>query len=164
MSRTYRYVERAEVEIAAPIGRVYAVSTDPTLVPRYAHEVASIDVLERPDERTAIVCSHLHLGPARVGFRYRYRYRPPTHYIGVQLGRGLVRGYFTFAFEARGDATVVSHAEGVVSKFPGLAALAGFVYFRALGGDGVHGELERLKALVESRLALADGNRAVTRA
>jgi uncharacterized protein YndB with AHSA1/START domain len=164
MSRTYRYVERAEVEIAAPIGRVYAVSTDPTLVPRYAHEVASIDVLERPDERTAIVCSHLHLGPARVGFRYRYRYRPPTHYIGVQLGRGLVRGYFTFAFEARGGATLVSHAEGVISKVPGLALMVGLVYFRALGGGGLRGELERLKALVESGVALADESHADTRA
>jgi hypothetical protein len=146
----HRYVDSAAIEIAAPIDRVYNVSTDPTLVPRYAHEVVKIDVLERPDERTAFVRSQLRLGPARVGFDYRYRYRPPTHYSGVQLGRWLVRGYFTFAFEPRGDVTVVSHTEGVVSAVPGLAALAGFVYFRALGGDGVRGELERLKELVES--------------
>ena len=146
----HRYAEQGRVEIQARIEQVYRIATDPDLVPRYAHEVAGIETLHWLDPRTRLVRSHVRVGPVRIRFVYRYRYRPPTHYSGVQQGGRLLRGYFTFAFEARGDCTLVTHAEGVLSPMPGLAAVAGLVYFRGLGGDGVRGELERLKELVES--------------
>ncbi len=144
-----RYQVREQIEVGAPAERVYSVATDPANVPVYAPEVARVEPLEKLDERTQLVRSHLRAGPFTFASLYRYRYRPPTHYGGAQEGGRLVRGYFSLTFEARGARTLVTHVEGVQSPLPLLARAAGFLYFRVLARGGAGRELERLKRLVE---------------
>ena len=144
--RPGRYQVRGEILIDAPMERVFDVASDPRLVPRYADEIARIDVLQRSSEQEAIVCSVLKLGPLRLRFRYRYRYRRPRMYAGLQ-DRGLLRGYFSFSFRPEGASTRVQHVEGLESNVPGLAKLAGFIYFRLLGRGDLAAELARLADL-----------------
>jgi hypothetical protein len=147
----WRYQVCESVEIEAPVERVYAIASDPETVPAYAPEVARIEVLKRLSGHMVLVRSHLRVARVTLAFPYRYHYRPPTHYSGVQDGRGLLRGYFTLSFRPRAGGTVVSHAEGVLSPVPLLAWVVGFVYFRILGRGGMKDELGRLKRLVEGR-------------
>ena len=149
----WRYQTREQLEIDAPIERVYGVASDAAAVPTYAAEIARIEVLGRPDEHTALARSHLKLAGFTLAYLYRYHYRPPTHYSGVQERGKLLRGYFSFTFSPRGRGTLVSHTEGIVSRIPCAAWVAGFVYFRVLSRGRIGEELERLKCLVESRPA-----------
>jgi carbon monoxide dehydrogenase subunit G len=149
--KSWRYQVREQVEVSAPVERVYAVAADPESVPRYAAEVARIEVVERIGPHAVRVRSHLRIGGLRLVFNYRYRYSPPRGYSGVQEGGALLRGYFTFSFRGEGArTTVVSHTEGILSPVPGLARLAGLVYFRLLGRGGMKRELAMLKQLAES--------------
>ena len=147
--RTRRYQVCERVEVGAPVERVYAVASDPETVPRYAPEVERIEVVERCGARAARVRSHLRIAGLRLVFPYRYRYSPPLGYSGVQEGGALLRGYFAFSFHGDGARTHVSHTEGILSPVPGLARLAGFVYFRLLGRGGMARELASLKRLAE---------------
>ena len=147
--KTRRYQVSERVLVGAPAERVYAVAADPETVPRYAAEVERIEVLERLGTRAARVRSHLRVAGVRLVFPYRYRYSPPRAYSGVQEGGALLRGYFTFSFRAEGARTLVSHTEGLLSSVPGLARLAGLVYFRLLGRGGMRRELAELKRLAE---------------
>jgi hypothetical protein len=140
-----------QIEIGAAIERVYTIAADPEILPSYAAEIAKIELVERLNERQALVRSHLRLGRLTFAYLYRYRYRPPTHYSGMQEGGGLLRGYFSFSLQARGSRTVISHSEGMLSPIPGLARLVGFIYFRVLHRGGLQEELGKLKNLVESR-------------
>jgi uncharacterized protein YndB with AHSA1/START domain len=155
--KVWRYKVREELRINAPVTRVYAIATDPSIVPSYAHEIHRIEVLERHSERSASVRSYLKIAGLSFPFSYKYRYRPPAHYTGVQQGSRTLRGSFSFTFrEASDGATIVSHTEGITSSIPFVAHLAGFIYFRLLAPGGLREELERLKRLVESGLLESD--------
>ena len=148
--RRYQVVERIEVE--APVEKVYEVASDPALVPVYAPEIVRIEQLENIGEGVELVRSHIKVGPFTFAHKYRYRYRPPTSYAGVQEGGGLYRGYFSLSFRASGEAkTVVTHVEGILSHVPGLARALGVLYFRVMARGGARDELEKLKHLVESK-------------
>ena len=143
------YQVRGRIEITAPVERVYAVAADPEIVPAYAEEVVRIELVEKHDDRSALVRTHLRMGGLTFAHLYRYHYRAPTNYSGAQEGGGLLRGYFSFTFQPEGERTIVSHTEGISSPVPYLAGLAGFIYFRLLSG-GVREELSKLKSLVEA--------------
>ena len=147
--RTRRYQVREELEVNASVERVYAVAADPACVPLYAPEIARIELIEKVSARTHLVRSHIRVGALTLASLYRYNYRPPTHYSGVQERGRLLRGYFSLTFQPRGGATLVAHTEGFISPVPFLARALGFVYFRLLARGGVRTELERLKQLVE---------------
>jgi len=147
----WRYQICERLEIDAPVEQVYHLASDPEVVPSYAPEVARIEVLRRLSGHTVLVRSHLKVARLTFGFLYRYHYRPPTHYSGVQEGVRLVRGYFNLSFSPRGDGTVVSHTEGILSPVPLLAWVVGFVYFHVLARGGMGEELCRLKKLAEGR-------------
>jgi uncharacterized protein YndB with AHSA1/START domain len=147
----WRYQTLERLEIDAPVERVYAVASDPEAVPSYAPEIARIDVLKKLGEGRILVRSHLKVAWMTFGFLYRYHYRAPTHYSGVQEKGALLRGYFTLTFVRRGDRTIVSHTEGLLSPVPLFAWVAGFIYFRVVARGGMGRELDRLKRLVESR-------------
>lgn len=147
----WRYQVCESLEIAAPVGHVYALASDPEIVPSYAPEVVRIEVVRRLSDHLILVRSYLKVARLTFGFLYRYHYRPPTHYSGVQEGRGLLRGYFTLSFRPCGRGTMVSHAEGILSPIPLLAWIVGFIYFRIMGRGSMKDELGRLKNLVESR-------------
>jgi hypothetical protein len=146
-----RYQVSDRIEIDAPVEQVYAAAVDPALVPVYAPEIVRIERLEKIGDGVELVRSHLKVGWLRFAHLYRYRYRPTSHYSGLQEGAGLFRGYFSLSFSARGEATIVSHSEGILSPVPGLARALGFLYFRVLARGGVGEELKRLKHLAESR-------------
>ena len=146
-----RYQICESLTVAAPVEQVYALASDPEVVPSYAPEVARIEVVRRLSEHMVLVRSHLKVARLTFRFLYRYHYRPPTHYSGVQEGRGLLRGYFTLSFRPCAGGTAVSHTEGFLSPVPLLAWVAGFVYFRVMARGGAREELGRLKELVESR-------------
>ena len=137
------------IEIKAPIERVFAIASDPEMVPRYAPEVVRIDVLEREGAYKARVRSHLRIAGLTFSFVYRYHYRPPVLYSGVEEGGPALRGYFSFRFAATEGGTLVSHTEGIISPLPALARAAGFAYYRVAARGGMRDELERLKRLVE---------------
>jgi Polyketide cyclase / dehydrase and lipid transport len=144
-----RYQVTGHIGIAAPIEHTYAIASDPNRVPSYESGIVRIEVVRRVDQYTTIGKSVLRIMGRPVCFVYRYHFRPPCHYSGVQEGRALLRGYFTMAFRPSSDGTTVSHTEGLVSSVPFLAWAAGCVYFRLLSRGGITLELERLKALVE---------------
>jgi hypothetical protein len=149
----WRYQTAEQLEIDAPVEAVYAVASDPAAVPAYAPEIARIEVLERFSENRALVRSRLKVAGLKFDCLYRYHYRPPTHYSGVQAKGKFLRGYFNLTFESRAGRTSVSHTEGILSPIPCLAWVAGFVYFRILARGGMGAELNRLKYLVERRPA-----------
>jgi hypothetical protein len=144
-----RYQVRDEIEVNAPIERVYAIAADPESVPSYAPEIAKIELVKKLDERSALVRSHLRIGGMTFSQLYKYHYNPPTHYSGVQENGRWLRGYFSLAFEPRGTRTIVSHTEGILSAVPFLASLSGFIYFRILARGGLREELGKLKSLTE---------------
>ena len=146
--RRYQVSER--IEIGAPVEKVYALAADPRLVPSYAPEVVRIERVRKLSDRAELVRSYVRVGGLTFAYLYRYCYRPPTHYSGVQEGGRLLRGYFGLSFRPRGGGTLVSHAEGILSPVPGLARVVGFLYFRVLARGGVRDELESLKRLVEA--------------
>lgn len=150
-----RYQVRARALIPAPVERVFDVASDPALIPLYADEIDRIDLLRRRGDGQAIVRSWLRLFGMKIAYRYRYRYRRPRSYSGVQAGRALVRGYFIFSFRPQGQSTVVQHVEGLESAVPGLALLAGTIYFRLLGRGDLRPEVERLAQLVNERFRKA---------
>src|SRR5438128_1602710 len=131
-----KYQARSRIHIDAPIEVVWQFATDPQNIPRYADDVAQVEVVDRSDTR-AYVVSHLRLGPFTVKYPYVYHYREPRLYSGIQERGKLLRGFFTFHFCADEQGTTIDHAEGIVSSIPGMAWLAGFVYFRFLSRDGV---------------------------
>ena len=149
--KVWRYQVRERLEIDAPVERVYALASDPEIVPSYAPEVARIEEVKRLSEHVVLVRSYLRVARLTLGFPYRYHYRPPTHYSGVQEGRGILRGYFALRFRARGGGTTVCHTEGILSPIPLLAWVIGLIYFRILARGGMREELGRLKRLVEGR-------------
>ena len=151
--RMRRYQVRDQVEIDASVELSYATATDPQIVPLYVPEISRIVLVKKLSERLALVKSYLRVGKLTIPCLYRYHYRPPTHYSGVQERGWLIRGYFSFLFRRRGGRTIVSHVEGILSPIPGLARAVGFIYFRVLAGRGagVKEELATLRNLVESR-------------
>lgn len=128
----WRYQISGRIEIAAPIEPTFAIASDPNRVPLHESGIDRIHVVERVDQHTTIGRSVLRIMGRSVGFLYRYHFRPPSHYSGVQEGHGLLRGYFTMAFQPSSRGTTVSHTEGLVSSVPFLAWAAGLVYFRLL--------------------------------
>lgn len=148
----WRYQIYESLEVEAPVEQVYALASDPTIVPTYAPEIIRIEVVKRLGEHMVLVRSYLKVARLILGFLYRYHYHPPTHYSGVQERGGLLRGYFTLRFQASGSGTIVSHTEGVLSPIPLLAWIVGFIYFRIIARGSMREELGRLKSLVESRL------------
>jgi hypothetical protein len=147
----WQYQISESKKIAAPIEQVYALASDPEIVPSYAPEIARIEVVRRLSEHMVLVRSYLKVVRLTFSFLYRYHYRPPTHYSGVQEGRGLMRGYFTLSFRSCGGGTAVSHTEGILSPIPLLAWVVGFIYFRIMARGGIGDELGRLKNLAEGR-------------
>jgi hypothetical protein len=146
----WRYQICARLEIDAPVEQVYILASNPEIVPSYAPEIARIEVVRRLSEHMILVRSYLKVARLTFGFLYRYHYRPPMHYSGVQEGGGLLRGYFTLSFRSCGSGTTVSHTEGVLSSLPLLAWIVGFIYFRIMARGGMGEELSRLKKLVEA--------------
>ena len=151
----WRYNSCERIEIDAPVEQVYAIASDPEMVPRYAPEIRRIEVVQRErnatEQQSLLVRSYFTVGGRTFPTLYRYVYRAPRHYSGIQVRGSLLRGYFRFSFTAQGDGTIVSHCEGMLSRVPGLAQVAGLFYFRLLSRGGIEQELRRLKALVEGR-------------
>jgi hypothetical protein len=145
----WRYQVSGRIEIAASLEQTYAIASDPSSVPSYESGIDRIEIVERVDPHTTIGRSVLRIMGRPVAFLYRYHFRAPSHYSGVQEGHALVRGYFTMAFRPTSHGTTVSHTEGLFSSIPFLACAAGFLYFRVLSRGGITAELARLKALVE---------------
>ena len=150
----WRYEIDECLEVDAPVEQVYALASDPKIVPTYAPEIVRIEVLKRLSEHKVLVRSYLKVAWFVFGFLYRYHYHPPTNYSGVQERGSLLRGYFTLRFQANGNGTTVSHTEGMLSPVPLLAWFVGFIYFRIIARGGMQEELGRLKSLVESRVHL----------
>jgi hypothetical protein len=150
--KVWRYQICEEVEIQAPVEQVYLLAADPELVPFYAHEIARIEMVRRLSEDVVLVRSYLKVAGLTFGVLYRYHYRRPAHYSGVQVGRGVLRGYFSLSFKPYGGGTTVSHTEGILSPVPLLAWTVGFIYFKIMARGGMREELGRLKGLVESRV------------
>ena len=148
----WRYQICESLEIDAPVERAYALASDPEMVPSYAPEIARIEVVRRLSEHLVLAKSYLKVAGLTHGFLYRYHYRPPTHYSGVQEGGSLLRGYFTLSFRPCGEGTSVSHTEGFLSPVPLLAWIVGFIYFNIVARGGMGEELGRLKNLVERRV------------
>lgn len=146
----WRYQTAEQIEIDAAIGRVYAVASNPEIVPSYAPEIARIEVVERLSDHTVIVRSYLRVANVTRPYLYRYHYRAPTHYSGVQQYGKILRGFFTLNFTKRSNRTTVLHTEGFFSTIPCFAWIIGFVYFRVISRGGLAKELVRLKNLVES--------------
>jgi hypothetical protein len=69
------------------------------MVPMYAPEVTRIEILDSDRPTRARVRSHLKIAGLTFTFLYRYHYRAPVHYSGVQES-GLLRGYFSLRFAA----------------------------------------------------------------
>ena len=151
----WRYNSCERIEINAPVEAVYAIASDPEMVPLYAPEVRRIEVVQREpngiEQQSLLVRSYFTVGGLTFPTLYRYMYRAPRYYGGIQVRGRLARGYFRFSFSTDGDRTIVSHSEGILSNVPGLARMAGWIYFRLLSRDGIEQELRRLKALVEGR-------------
>jgi hypothetical protein len=149
----WRYQICEEVEIQAPVEQVYLLAADPEVVPFYAPEIARIEMVRRLSEHMVLVRSYLKVARRTFGILYRYHYRRPSHYSGVQEHGRLLRGYFTLSFKSCGSGTTVSHTEGILSPIPLLAWIVGFIYFQIMAKGGIGEELGRLKELVESRVA-----------
>jgi len=147
----WKYEVRETLEISAPPERVYAIAANPDLVPSYAAEIVRIEKVKRLSEHTVLVRSHLRIWRKTICFQYKYHYQPPRLYSGVQEGRGLLRGYFTLRFTPFESGTIVSHTEGILSRVPFCAPIAGLIYFSILSRGGMKEELRRLKNLVEAR-------------
>ena len=148
--RRYQVID--QIEVCAPVEEVYAIATNPEIVPCYAREIERIELVQRLDKGRALVRSYLRVGKLTFTYLYRYHYRSPTHYSGVQERGRLLRGYFSFNFQTSGDRTVICHAEGLLSPVPFLASLVGFVYFRVLTQEGLREEQRNLKTIIESRI------------
>ncbi len=148
----WRYQISEGLKIDAPIDRVYTLASNPEIVPSYAPEIARIEVVKRLSEHLVLVRSYLKVARLTFGFLYRYHYRPPTFYSGVQEGKGLLRGYFILSFKSSGSSTTVSHTEGMLSPVPLVAWIVGFVYFHIMARGGMREELGRLKNIVESEV------------
>jgi hypothetical protein len=146
----WRYQTCEEIEIEAPLEQVYAAASNPELVPCYALEITRIEVVKRLSEHLVLVKSYLKIAGLTFVYLYRYHYRPPTHYSGVQEHGRILRGYFSLSFKAQGNRTAVSHTEGILSIIPCLAWVAGFIYFHVMARGGMLEELGRLKEIVES--------------
>jgi hypothetical protein len=147
----WRYQTSHQLEIDAPIEQVYDTASSPDLVPSYAPEIARIEVEKRLSEHAVLARSYLKVAGLTLAYLYRYHYRPPTHYSGIQERGRFLRGYFNLTFRRNGNRTVVSHTEGILSAIPCLAWIAGFVYFRIIARGGVEEELGRLRCLIENR-------------
>ena len=147
----WRYEVRAEVEIDAPLEEVYAAASDPAVVPSYAEEIDRIEEFRRLSDGVVLVRSYFKVGWLTFGVFYRYHYRPPTHYSGVQEHKSFLRGFFTFRFRSCGHGTIVSHTEGIGSPVPLVAAIVGFIYFNIMARGGISRELRSLKQLVETK-------------
>jgi hypothetical protein len=146
----WRYQTSRQIEIDAPIERVYATASSPDLVPSYAPEIARIEVEKILSDHVVLARSYLKVAGLTLAYLYRYHYRPPTHYSGVQERGRFLRGYFNLTFQSRGNRTVVSHTEGILSAIPCLAWIVGSIYFRVIARGGVEEELGRLRTLVET--------------
>ena len=146
----WRYQICESTEIDAPVDEVYAFASDPETVPCYAPEIARIEILKRISEHLVLVRSYLKVAGLTWGILYRYHYRRPTSYSGVQEDGALLRGYFTLNFKPCGRGTTVAHTEVVVSSIPFLAWISGFIYFQMMARGGMEAELGRLKDLIES--------------
>jgi len=146
----WRYQICQRLKIDAPVEQVYTLASNPQMVPSYAPEIARIEVVRRLSEHMVLVRSYLKVARLTFGFLYRYHYRPPTYYSGVQEGNGLLRGYFILSFKSCGSSTTVSHTEGMLSPIPLLAWIVGFVYFHIMSRGSMREELSRLKNIVES--------------
>ena len=146
----WRYQTYEQIEIDAPIERVYAVASNPEVIPSYAPEIARIDIVKRLSEHIVLVRSYLKVAGLTLAYLYRYHYRPPTYYSGVQEYGKFLRGYFNLSFRAQGNRTTVSHTEGFLSSIPCLAWIVGFIYFHVIAHGGIVDELGRLKRLIEN--------------
>lgn len=149
----WRYQICESLEIEAPVEQVYAFASDPNTVPSYAPEIARIEIVKTLSEHLVLVRSFLKVAGLTLSFLYRYHYRRPTSYSGVQEGGGVLRGYFTLNFIPSGRGTTVSHTEGLLSPIPFFAWISGFIYFQMMARGGMEEELGKLKSIVESRVA-----------
>ena len=149
----WRYQTRMSVEIAAPVERVYALASNPQVVPLYAPEIDKIEVISRLSNQKVLVKSYLKIAGITRPYFYVYHYRPPAHYSGVQQQGALMRGYFTLTFKTSARGTSVSHTEGILSPLPFVAWFIGFIYFHLISRDGMRDELDRLRTLVEAGVA-----------
>jgi hypothetical protein len=145
----WRYQICDSVNIDAGIERVYALASDPEMVPSYAAEISRIEVVKRMSDNRILVKSYLKIAGLTRAFLYQYHYRSPTHYSGIQQDGWLLRGYFNLSFRTCATGTTVSHTEGILSPVPLVAWLFGFVYFQLMTRGGIEEELSRLKRLVE---------------
>lgn len=147
----YRYQVSRRVRIDAPRQRIYALATDPRTIPRFSREVRSLTLLDPPGPIRRARC-RIRIAPGlAVPARYRYHYRGPAAYAGVQTHAPLVRSYFAFSFRDRGRAgTEVHHIEGFRASIPLLAPILGWLYFTLLNRHGLRTELDLLRLLAEA--------------
>lgn len=145
----WQFEQRGTIQVNAPIERVYDTAVDPALVPSFVPEVTKIEPIKMLSNGQEIVRSHIRIVGITRPYLYRYTYRRPHSKSGIQEGTSLITAFFTLSFTAQDGGTLVVHTEGIKSKFPGLAPLVGWIYFRYLAPAGIDNELSMLKRLVE---------------
>jgi hypothetical protein len=149
----WRYHRRRERTVRAPVEAVFRIVADPVRAPEFAREITCIEPVRELGPDLTLMRCHLRA----VGFPYtlllRYRRRGPHAYGGRQEGRPLLGGFFTFRLRPTRRGTVVTHTEGLTSRLPGLAWLAGVTYYGLLARRKMERELERLSRIAESESA-----------
>lgn len=143
------YKVQSQVAIAAPCERVYAIATDPSTIPRFSREIASLELLGPPGPVRRARC-RIRVCRIPIPAAYLYRYRAGRAYAGMQTGSPIARSFFAFGFQRDGGATRVTHIEGFHSRVPLLAMALGLVYFHVLSRGGLRTELLLLKSIAES--------------
>jgi len=152
----WRYHRRREQTVCAPVESVYRIAADPRRAPEFAREISRLEPVRDLAGGDAVMRCHMRAVGVPYTLMLRYRHRRPPSYGGRQQGRPLLGGFFTFRFRATESGTLVTHTEGLTSRIPGLAWLAGVVYYGLLARGKIERELSRLARLAESELIRDD--------
>lgn len=146
----WRYhVQRAHA-VRAPVEAVYRIASDPHRAPEFAREISRIEPVRDLAPGDALMRCHMRAVGVPYSLLFHYHRHGPHVYGGRQQGRPLLGGFFSFRFRPTKEGTLVTHTEGLTSRLPGLAWLAGVVYYGVLARGKIERELARLARLAET--------------
>jgi hypothetical protein len=149
----WRYHRRGERAIHAPVEAVYRIVADPVRAPEFAREISCLEPVRELGPDLTLMRCHMRAVGIPCTLLLRYRRRVPHAYGGRQQGRPLLGGFFSFRLRPSRNGTLVTHTEGLTSRLPGLAWLAGVVYYGLLARGKIERELARLSRLAETETA-----------
>jgi hypothetical protein len=136
--------------VRAPVEAVYRIASDPRRAPEFAREISRIEPVRELTPGDAVMRCHMRAVGVPYTLLLRYHRRRPHAYGGRQQGKPWLGGFFSFRFRSTPDGTLITHTEGLTSPLPGLAWLAGVVYYGLLARGKIERELTRLARLAES--------------